>query len=368
MNFLKYPGGKERELKLIKPILPEFKNYYEPFVGGGSVYLGIEGAEHYYINDRSDDLINLYKCIKNQNPNFHLILNNFQDDWQLIGQTVNHLSEYTLTKFKQRRENHRFVVMPVLTHNKNWCNLKLATDYSCDFVAQAKRSVHSKLKRMLALEQKKGLLSDHDILQNIEGALKAAFYTLLRGMYNDPALRNEQLKAALYLFLRETCYSSMFRFNSKGEFNVPYGGVSYNNKKLNARLDFYVSEFVQEKIKNTTLSCADFEEFLDKYKPEALDFIFLDPPYDSDFSTYDQNAFGKEDQIRLATYLLEKCPCKFLMIIKNTDFISNLYPVGAKCANGMLLNVKPFSHQYQVSFKNRNNKNTEHLLIGNFDF
>lgn len=368
MNFLKYPGGKERELKFIKPILPEFRNYYEPFVGGGSVYLGIGEAEHYYINDLSNDLISLYKCIQNQDSNFHLILNNFQDDWQLIGQTVNHLSSYILTKFKQRRENHRFVVMPVLTHNKNWCRLKLITDYNCNFVTQAKRSVSSKLKRMLALEQKKGQLSDHDILQNIEGALKAAFYTLLRGMYNDPTLRDEQFRAALYLFLRETCYSSMFRFNRKGEFNVPYGGVSYNNKKLNARLDFYVSELVQEKMKNTTLSCADFEKFLDKYKPEASDFIFLDPPYDSDFSTYDQNIFDKQDQIRLAIYLLEKCPCKFLMIIKNTDFISNLYPVGAKCANGMLLNVKSFSHQYQVSFKNRNNKNTEHLLIGNFDF
>lgn len=368
MNFLKYPGGKERELKFIKPILPEFKNYYEPFVGGGSVYLSISGAKHYYINDRSSDLINLYKCIKNQDTDFYLILNNFQDDWRLIGQTVDHLSSRILTNFKQYRKNCCFGVMLFLTHNKSWGSLKLTTDYSCDFIAQAKQSINSKLDRMLELEQKKGLLSDHDILQNIEGTLKAAFYTLLRDMYNDPTLRNEQFKAALYLFLRETCYSSMFRFNSKGEFNVPYGGISYNNKKLNARLDFYGSEIVQEKMKNTTLSCADFEEFLAKYKPEASDFIFLDPPYDSDFSTYDQNAFTKQDQIRLATYLLEKCPCRFLMIIKNTDFISNLYSVGAKCANGMLLNVKPFFHHYQVSFKNRNDKNAEHLLIGNFDF
>lgn len=368
MNFLKYPGGKERELKFIKPILPEFKNYYEPFVGGGSVYLSISGAKHYYINDRSSDLINLYKCIKNQDTDFYLILNNFQDDWRLIGQTVDHLSSRILTNFKQYRKNCCFGVMLFLTHNKSWGSLKLTTDYSCDFIAQAKQSINSKLDRMLELEQKKGLLSDHDILQNIEGTLKAAFYTLLRDMYNDPTLRNEQFKAALYLFLRETCYSSMFRFNSKGEFNVPYGGISYNNKKLNARLDFYGSEIVQEKMKNTTLSCADFEEFLAKYKPEASDFIFLDPPYDSDFSTYDQNAFTKQDQIRLATYLLEKCPCRFLMIIKNTDFISNLYSVGAKCANGMLLNVKSFFHHYQVSFKNRNDKNAEHLLIGNFDF
>ena len=41
--ILKWAGGKEQELKYIIPNLPEkFKNYYEPFVGGGAVYTALQ--------------------------------------------------------------------------------------------------------------------------------------------------------------------------------------------------------------------------------------------------------------------------------------------------------------------------------------
>ena len=40
--LIKYPGGKEKELNYIIPALPvKIDNYYEPFVGGGAVYLSI---------------------------------------------------------------------------------------------------------------------------------------------------------------------------------------------------------------------------------------------------------------------------------------------------------------------------------------
>jgi len=51
----------------------------------------------------------------------------------------------------------------------------------------------------------------------------------------------------------------------------------------------------------------------------------LDPPYDSEFSTYDKNIFNKEDQKRLADYLIKDCNAKWMMIIKNTEFIFDLY-------------------------------------------
>lgn len=51
---------------------------------------------------------------------------------------------------------------------------------------------------------------------------------------------------------------------------------------------------------------------------------FLDPPYDTDFSTYAQNEFGHEEQKRLCE-CLKWTPAKILLIIKNTDFIYELY-------------------------------------------
>lgn len=57
--LIKYPGGKEKELSHILPALPSnIDCYYEPFVGGGAVYFTIE-AQKYYINDKSDNKINV---------------------------------------------------------------------------------------------------------------------------------------------------------------------------------------------------------------------------------------------------------------------------------------------------------------------
>ena len=65
----------------------------------------------------------------------------------------------------------------------------------------------------------------------------------------------------------------------------------------------------------------DFEDFFILHKPKKNDFVFLDPPYDSEFSTYAKNEFTRKDQERLANYLINNCKAKWMMIIKNTDFI-----------------------------------------------
>ena len=63
-SFLKYPGGKTKELQIIKEFLPiKINRYFEPFVGGGSVYLNLN-IKQSFINDKSKDLINLYKFVK----------------------------------------------------------------------------------------------------------------------------------------------------------------------------------------------------------------------------------------------------------------------------------------------------------------
>jgi DNA adenine methylase len=103
----------------------------------------------------------------------------------------------------------------------------------------------------------------------------------------------------------------------------------------------------------------DFEAFLQKHQPHTEDFIFFDPPYDSEFSTYAQNEFGWKDQERLASYLLKQCEAKFMLVIKNTPAILDLY-------GNTGLNIKTFDKKYLVSFQDRNNRDAEHLIITNF--
>ena len=171
---------------------------------------------------------------------------------------------------------------------------------------------------------------------------------------------------AIYFFIREFCYASMFRYNRQGKFNVPYGGISYNKKSIIKKTQYFVNEELVKQLKNTTIDNMDFEEFLKLYQPEKNDFIFLDPPYDTEFSTYAQNEFGKDDQIRLANYLINQCKASFMLIIKNTDFIRELYPAKQKTANDKSLYVGKFDKKYVVSIQDRNDKDVEHLIITNY--
>ena len=148
-------------------------------------------------------------------------------------------------------------------------------------------------------------------------------------------------------------------FNSSGDFNVPYGGIAYNRKNFQKKVDYLKTKELKSLLDKTLIENEDFETFFEKNKPTKNDFVFLDPPYDSEFSTYAKNEFTKQDQIRLANYLTEKCKAKWMMIIKNTDFIYNLY-------DNKGLNIKSFEKTYLVSFMNRNDKNVEHLLITNY--
>lgn len=64
-----WPGGKKNELKFILPNVPSYDRFFEPFVGGGSVFMGINAKEH-YINDFSTSLTTLYKHIASSDERF----------------------------------------------------------------------------------------------------------------------------------------------------------------------------------------------------------------------------------------------------------------------------------------------------------
>ena len=139
-----------------------------------------------------------------------------------------------------------------------------------------------------------------------------------------------------------------------------YGSDSIDEtENFQKKIDYLKSNVLQDLLRQTSIENLDFEEFLKRHSPKSDDFVFLDPPYDSEFSTYAQNEFNKADQIRLASHLINDCRAKWMIVIKNTEFIASLY-------SDKGLNIKPFDKTYLVSFMNRNDKHTEHLLITNY--
>lgn len=183
----------------------------------------------------------------------------------------------------------------------------------------------------------------------------------LRHLYNyvDKYQISQSRYSAIFYYIREHAYAAMFRFNRQGRFNVPYGGKSYNRKDMTSKIENMRSQPVINRFRSATLECMDFIDFFRKHRPESNDFVFLDPPYDSDFSDYDKNAFGMEDQARLACYLLEQCKGNFMLVIKATEYILSLY-------EGRGLNIRSFDKKYMWTIKERNDRDVTHLMITNY--
>lgn len=360
--IVKWAGGKEQELKYILPNVPDnFVRFIEPFVGGGAVYFSM-GNKNKLINDKSVELTTLYNNIKYKNKDFISRLQSLQDAWVGLESILdNNIDVFNTTylKYKSNKiakedliKNIELFVNDNKTAFKQLLNPELLKHYDI-FEKELLRNISAKLVRMKDLEEKKGNLPEKDIYDNFECALKGSFYMFIRALYN------KYDNSEYFYFIREYCYSSMFRYNSNGEFNVPYGGISYNRKNFQRKIDYIKSKELQSHFVNTDIYNLDFEEFLDKIKLTKNDFIFLDPPYDTDFSSYVNNTFDKQDQERLANYLINKCPARFMLVIKNTDFISELY-------SDKGLYITSFDKTYMVSFKGRNNRDCEHLLITNY--
>ena len=366
--IIKWPGGKEKELKYIIPNLPKFKRYFEPFVGGGSVFMGIKSDE-YFVNDFSKELIQLYKNIKDGNKKFFDYARLIDESWSSAKHFfIANKSLIDIYISYKKGELSKDGLKSVI---KNFCEEKRESIQSiigakfsslpCILVSEMEKNIFRKFVRMHELEIKKHELPWNDLYDNVETAIKSAVYMNYRYLYNniDITEHDTKLHCALFFFMRNYAYSGMFRYSSKGDFNVPYGGIAYNSKLMIKKLDYYKSVALKNHFGKAVISSLDFEEFLKKYNPNSDDFIFLDPPYDSEFSTYAKNEFTKFDQERLANFMINECPAKWMLIIKNTEFIYNLY-------NKKGINIRTFDKEYLVSFMNRNEKKVTHLLITNY--
>lgn len=365
-TFIKWAGGKEKELPIIMDNLPEhFDRYVEPFVGGGAVFLNIN-CKRNIVNDKSDELILLYKMIKNKNNDFINSLNDINKNWIRIEKIVNdNLKELIAIylNYKNKQEKLEEMVEKFLENHKNELNKLLRDEVDINLynlIFEIKKNLISKITRMYKIEKNRNEMSETDIQDNLETAFKSAYYMYFRYLYNNKKKLklSDEFYCAVFYFVRDYCYASMFRYNSNGEFNVPYGGISYNRKDFKKKIEYLSSNELRDYLSKTDIYNLDFEVFCNKVSLNENDFMFLDPPYDTEFSTYAKNDFGKEDQIRLANYL-KKTKAKFMLVIKNTEFIYNLYKDSG-------FNIKSFDKKYLVSFMNRNDKDVEHLLITNY--
>jgi DNA adenine methylase len=98
--------------------------------------------------------------------------------------------------------------------------------------------------------------------------------------------------ASLFYYLNRTGYNGLCRFNASGGFNVPYG--RYAAIGYREAFEEYRATLAGWDLTNTSF---------DDLELKAGDFVYADPPYDVQFTTYSKGGFGWEDQVRVAKWL-----------------------------------------------------------------
>ena len=124
-------------------------------------------------------------------------------------------------------------------------------------------------------------------------------------------------RAARFLYLNKTCFNGLYRVNSSGGFNVPFGG--YKNPNF---CNAHGLKEAARALVGVTLKCQDYESVVSRAKPG--DAIYFDPPYlpksdTSNFTAYTDKGFGIAEHTRLAQVFRSKAEKGVAVLLSNSD-------------------------------------------------
>lgn len=132
-------------------------------------------------------------------------------------------------------------------------------------------------------------------------------------------------KASRFIYLNRTCFNGMYRVNSQGQFNVPFG--NYKNPRIVDENNLINCSNLLQK---TEIKHSDFSEILKKVKKE--DFVYFDPPYvplseTSSFTSYTKDGFDIDMQFKLRDVCdeLDSMGVKFILSNSDTKLVNELY-------------------------------------------
>lgn len=153
-------------------------------------------------------------------------------------------------------------------------------------------------------------------------------------------------RALRYFYLNKTAYSGLMRYNSKGEFNTPYG--NYKNPNFDVSLEQI------NLLQRTEIFNCDFKKIPINYI--SSDFVFCDPPYVETWKGYNQLQFTDENQKELYNWFLNN-PAQVMIIINKVDWIAKMYEKYIK---------DEYQTTYGIDVKSGNKKIKTHLIITNY--
>lgn len=142
-----------------------------------------------------------------------------------------------------------------------------------------------------------------------------------------PSKMNLVQRASRFIYMNKTCFNGLYRENSNGQFNTPFG--RYTNPNI---VDVYNLRAVSKYLNQSSIRIAHQDYITTALSAKKGDFIYLDPPYHpmsttASFTKYVKGDFNTQNQIELSEVFrtLSSRGCHVMLSNSNTDFIKNLY-------------------------------------------
>ena len=202
----------------------------------------------------------------------------------------------------------------------------------------------------------------HDVEELIQ-ALKAHrndrdYYYRVRAL--DPGELSPVERAGRLIFLNRTCYNGLYRENSRGQFNVPFG--RYDNPTICDEVRLRRASLA---LQGVDLVVDDFAQVVEQAGPG--DFVYFDPPYEplsstSSFTSYNRHGFDQDDQRRLAEVVHELTGqgCRIMLSNSSAPLIVELY-------DRPQFRLVPIMARRNINSKAERRGPVKELLILNYD-
>ena len=212
------------------------------------------------------------------------------------------------------------------------------------------------------IEQLKRIANEYLQLSNMDE--KSRYYYKVRDKYNSKETIDEE-KAAYFIFLNKTCFNGLYRVNTCGKFNVPFG--KYKNPTI---CDDKLILADHELLKKVDIYAGDYSEIM-RFLGKGYNYIYIDPPYrplsgTAYFKEYSHNVFDDKEQEKLKIFcdIMTARGCKIMQSNSNSmDDDGESY--FAKLYQGYHI-TQIEAHRYRNAHVGKRNKETE-LLIMNYN-
>lgn len=208
---------------------------------------------------------------------------------------------------------------------------------------------------------------EHTYLELEDEEDKKAFYLSVRTIFNEEEM--DAIDRAKYLiFLNRTCFNGLYRENSKGKFNVPFG--RYLRPTI-CNEDTILADSALLNRADVVILNGDFEQTISHIDERDLNFFYFDPPYrplsaTSSFNSYVKEVFNDNEQIRLRDYCKRLDEMGVLWMLSNADCSSkNPEDLFFEVAYQNFIMKRVYASRSINADPNKRGKLTE-LLINNY--